>query len=253
MFDFLQTIFTKITSAVASVIIAVGLVSAPAPQPEPPPQAEAVVEVKQDAQELKNIKLEADLEQAKAETVKAKTEAKKAQREAEATKRKLAEENSRKQQEEQAEQQEEQRIQQELTQQNLLSCNGKDWSPCPAGQNFYCPATGDAQCLIENNQTSTTYQDPQIKIEVCKIEAQTSIKNFLEVGKMAIDEGFQICVQNRFTTLQQQLGWQEFRWQKELVDVARSSCKNSVQQGLDFLQSKADEKYNQQYLACLNK
>jgi len=33
---------------------------------------------------------------------------------------------------------------------NTISCNGKYWTSCPAGQRFYCPSTGDAQCLIDN-------------------------------------------------------------------------------------------------------
>jgi len=28
-------------------------------------------------------------------------------------------------------------------------CNGKLWNSCPIGQEFYCPSTGDAQCLID--------------------------------------------------------------------------------------------------------
>ena len=28
-----------------------------------------------------------------------------------------------------------------------IQCNGKSWNACPTGQKFYCPATGDAQCL----------------------------------------------------------------------------------------------------------
>lgn len=139
---------------------------------------------------------------------------------------------------------------------NSVLCNGKYWTPtCPAGQKFYCPSSGDAQCLIENTQTPTTYQDPQIKIEVCKIEAQTSIKNFLEAGKAAANEGFQICVQNRLATIQQQLGGGGVApgTLGAMADLARSSCKNSAQEGLDFLQSKADEMYNREYLVCLNK
>jgi hypothetical protein len=26
-------------------------------------------------------------------------------------------------------------------------CNGKYWTKCPAGQNFYCPASGDPNCV----------------------------------------------------------------------------------------------------------
>ncbi|GEM_PF-4015087 len=194
MFDFFRTIFIKITSAIASVIIAVGLVSVPAPQPELPPQPTAVVELKQDTQQLKWQQELTELEKARAETAKAKAETKKAQREVE-------------------------------------------------------------EARVKTEQERLTAQDAQIKIEICKIEAQTSIKNFLEAGKMAANEGFQKCVQNRFATLQQQLGGGGVApgTIDSMVDLARSSCRNSAQKGLDFLQSKADEMYNQQYLVCLNK
>ncbi len=32
-------------------------------------------------------------------------------------------------------------------------CNGKYWTQCPTGQSFYCPATGDAQCIQKITQT----------------------------------------------------------------------------------------------------
>jgi hypothetical protein len=32
-----------------------------------------------------------------------------------------------------------------------LQCNGKAWSACPTGQNFYCPTTGDAQCTLSSS------------------------------------------------------------------------------------------------------
>ncbi len=49
---------------------------------------------------------------------------------------------------------------------NTISCNGKYWTPCPAGQRFYCPSTGDAQCLIDNvfnqnNQDNSTQNQQQ--------------------------------------------------------------------------------------------
>lgn len=96
------------------------------------------------ARDKEREKVIEELSRQQSEPVKVKAE--KAREEAEEVKRKIAEDNIRKQQEEQAGQ---------LKQQNLLSCNGKNWSPCPVGQKFYCPATGDAQCLIENTQTSS--------------------------------------------------------------------------------------------------
>lgn len=255
MFSFFETIFTKITSIVASVIIAVSLVFAPAPQPEPPPQVEAVVEVKQDTQELEKTKPEADLEQIKAETAKAKAEAEKAQKKAEEAKRKIAEENLRKQQEEQTKQLEQQRIQQELTQQNLLSCNGKNWSPCPDSQRFYCPTAGDAQCLYESTQSNSLTQDPQIKIELCKIEAQKNINNFLEAGKLAVKEGQQKCVQDQLSIIQQQIGGGDNSYNviSSMYSLARSYCQRIATDVLDKLQTQSEEIYNQQYFTCLNK
>lgn len=253
MFEFLSTIFTKITSLVASLIIAVGLVSAPASQPELPPQVGAAVEMKQKAQEFENIKLEAELEQAKVEAAKAKAETEQAQREVEAASRKLAEENLRKQQEEQARQLEQQRIQQELAQQNTLSCNGKNWLPCSTGQ-FYCPATGDARCRIENNASSPVAENPLIKIERCKIEAQKNINNFLEAGKSAISEGSQKCVQDRLSIIQQQMGGGAISYDviSSMYSLARSSCQRIAADVFDKLQAQSEEIYNQQYLECLN-
>ena len=127
----------------------------------------------------------------------------------------------------------------------------------PRNQTDVSPS-GDGGEATTQSQSFSIYpqaQDPQIKIEVCKIEAQASIKNFLEVGKMAANEGFQKCVQNRLATLQQQLGGGgvALGTLEAMADLARSSCKNSAQEGLDFLQSKANEIYNRQYLECLNR
>ncbi len=54
---------------------------------------------------------------------------------------------------------------------NFISCNGKYWTFCPAGQRFYCPSTGDAQCLIDNvsnqnnqdNSTQNQYQEEAVR------------------------------------------------------------------------------------------
>ncbi len=46
-----------------------------------------------------------------------------------------------------------------------LQCNGKAWLDCPAGQRFFCPASGDAQCVIDQAPevtvpTTDTVQSP---------------------------------------------------------------------------------------------
>lgn len=33
-----------------------------------------------------------------------------------------------------------------------LECNGKQWSPCPSDQEFYCPPSGDATCVPLNRE-----------------------------------------------------------------------------------------------------
>ena len=41
---------------------------------------------------------------------------------------------------------------------NTILCNGKSWNSCPSGQNFFCPASGDAQCLTNSNNNQTVQQ-----------------------------------------------------------------------------------------------
>jgi hypothetical protein len=66
-----------------------------------------------------------------------------------------------------------------------LQCNGKAWLACPAGQRFYCPASGDPQCIVDeapvvtipttkNIQPSTEVQKPTSNIEQVKSEPTTS-------------------------------------------------------------------------------
>ncbi len=48
---------------------------------------------------------------------------------------------------------------------NSILCNGIYWSPCQIGQQFYCPESGDAECVLENNQpieeSKQYYLEPQ--------------------------------------------------------------------------------------------
>jgi len=58
-----------------------------------------------------------------------------------------------------AEQEELQNKQDQLSPAGNILCNGKYWAPCPSGQRFFCPATGDLQCLEENVQTVQQIQE----------------------------------------------------------------------------------------------
>jgi len=55
---------------------------------------------------------------------------------------------------------------------NSILCNGRYWTDCPSGQKFFCPATGDAQCLIENTQTPVGSFSGLEKINYCSESAK---------------------------------------------------------------------------------
>lgn len=59
-------------------------------------------------------------------------------------------------------------------QQQGIQCNGKSWNNCPAGQRFYCPATGDAQCIIDQPVTPTIKNVVPPVIPVTKPNNQNS-------------------------------------------------------------------------------
>lgn len=217
MFDFLQIFFVKVTSVIASVIIAVGLVSMPTiPEEQPKDDWRTSVQESIDRTERRQTTINESPDNQQNTDLKVE-------------------------------------VSENQSPPNTILCNGKSWSPCPEGQRSHCPATGDVQCLYENIPRKPTLEDPLIRVERCKIEAQDNIDNFLEVGKMVTNEAFKQCVQNIYDTLQQELGNAIPGTVGTMVDIARSSCSNSAQEGLDKLQIKADEIYNRQYLECLNK
>ena len=178
----------------------------------------------QTKEESEKIKLETELEQAKAEATKAKAEKEKIQREAKTAKVRAEAEK--------AQREEEARVK--------------------AEQERLREAQRLADQQVEEERVMA--QNAQIKIEICKIEAQTSIKNFLEAGKLAANEGYQKCVQSRIAAMGSlSSGGASPGVLSSMYSLARSSCNNSAKEGFDFLQSKADEMYNQRYVECLNK
>lgn len=59
---------------------------------------------------------------------------------------------------------------------SAITCNGKEWNDCPAGQKFSCPtAGGDAQCLITPKAvTPTTVKVPEVKAIPNEIKEDTT-------------------------------------------------------------------------------
>lgn len=113
----------------------------------------------------------------------------------------------------------------------------------------------EEQARLAELQRQQQARDSLIKIEVCKIGAQANINNFLEAGKLAINEGSQKCVQDRLSIIQQQIGGGAISpgVVSSMYSLARSSCQIIVNDALNKLQTQSEEVYNRQYLECLNK
>ena len=76
---------------------------------------------------------------------------------------------------------------------NTISCNGKYWTPCPAGQRFYCPLNEDAQCLIDNvsnqnNQNNSTQNQQQEAARQAEQDKTNQINSLLAEYQQQINE-----------------------------------------------------------------
>lgn len=128
-------------------------------------QAEEILRLKKEASvaqaEAESERLKAEKARAEAEAVRADTERQLLQ--AEIDRLKATELTAKKEQEEV---------------EKGSYCNGKYWSQCSVGQKFYCPATGDAKCLIEDKVSDLVIENPQIKIEKCKAQRDKSMTSY---------------------------------------------------------------------------
>jgi hypothetical protein len=57
---------------------------------------------------------------------------------------------------------------------NTVNCNGKAWLPCEQGS-FYCPASGDAQCLTGPSQSDIDAQNQANAVAKMRAEAQATL------------------------------------------------------------------------------
>ncbi len=68
----------------------------------------------------------------------------------------------------------------EETTKSTTTCNGKEWNDCPIGQKFYCPPTGDAQCVT--TLKTETKVAPTIKkvaeVKTTKAQIDESFANY---------------------------------------------------------------------------
>lgn len=232
MLNFFQTIFTKITSAVANVIIAAGLISVPASisQLELPSQnIKPVIEIKQGIQEVEKDNLGVEFKQPKIEITKEKPRVGEIQKKIKTGKnKKINNKEATKEFKNEAEQKRIHETQRLIEQQ----------------------AEEERRRIEEEN---LSVQNAQIKIEICKVEAKRDYDNFVTAGKAAINEGFVKCKLDGFDMFQNQIGGISSGSLGSVSDIVVSSCMSSVQRALDSLQFKADEMHNKQYLECLNK
>lgn len=64
---------------------------------------------------------------------------------------------------------------------NIL-CNGKYWATCPSGQDFYCPSTGDAQCLVPTpTLTPTPSSQPISSVISDDVPLQVNMQSFVGI------------------------------------------------------------------------
>lgn len=220
MSNFLQTIFTKIVAAISSVFIAAGLISAPAIAPEhlqSEPQA-----IVQEAPETEMLNEVISTETSETEDAEKAEEARsqEAQRQKELAAQKAAEEQLKKEQEARA-----------LVEQQRLEQERQEVARIEAEQNTL------------------------LKIERCKTEARKNITNFLEAGKLAIDEGMAGCVQKQMSSLSGYFdgGAMSPETLSSMGNLARSSCQRIANNALNKLESQSEDIYSRQYLDCLNK
>lgn len=57
------------------------------------------------------------------------------------------------------------RLEAPKTNENLIQCNNKYWSPCNDGTIFYCPPWGDAQCIVNGNKLGQQNYSQNTRIE----------------------------------------------------------------------------------------
>ena len=135
MFSIFQNIIHKITMAIVTIGVAVGLVSAPIPSTLQN-QPETIVESKMEVKKQEEKKSEKPIKTSEEKQIQI------------------------------------EETQELVAPPNTILCNGKYWNPCASGQ-FYCPSYGDAQCLAKNNQpqiiNETTNQANQSNQEQKKI------------------------------------------------------------------------------------
>lgn len=78
---------------------------------------------------------------------------------------------------------------------NTITCNGKAWNNCPSGQSFYCPPTGDAQCLLPtpvptliSTPIPTTKATPTPQLNIKKVKSIPT--NTLDIKEKTIKPDF---------------------------------------------------------------
>ena len=167
MFDFFQAVFAKVASFVVGVIMATGLVSPPTAQTQAT-STEPVAQIEIQEESATTTELVSEVESLKKEAEQARTEAaaerlKTEKAKADAAAARAESEQQRLQTERQQLQAENDRLKAEAAATTQAAaaaqaargkeanqgvyCNGKYWAQCPAGQEFRCPASGNATCV----------------------------------------------------------------------------------------------------------
>ncbi len=98
---------------------------------------------------------------------------------------------------------------------NTILCNGKIWALCQNGQNFNCPASGDAICLLQNNFKQ---ENSQNKIDNYEIEQKRNEDKQKELSKKANLEREQETIRQEEQRKQKELEEEKKVYQQKVRD-----------------------------------
>jgi len=103
-----------------------------------------------------------------------------------------------------------------LTPADSILCNGTYWTQCPTGQDFVCPASGNAYCRLPQQQTNLLQQNPVVQETTSRAKKLEEIDRQVSNVKLQYQRDLQ-NLQNTLTPLQRQ-AWDTYNSDKQASD-----------------------------------
>ena len=136
---------------------------------------------------------------------------------------------------------------------NTVICNGKYWTECPVGQKFYCPETGDAQCLIENNGLNSMIESPVLKIEKCKAIRDSDRTKMLEESRQLVEEGLRKFQDQLLQQFYSAIPSGTVTAGEIMTTLVVPQIKTKREKDMQAMTTAVDVYLNNEYAKCLNK